>query len=81
MNEPRRLALTALSVLLLKPNSIGSGVVRSTQSNYWKWLSGLFDHSGRPQGCRELNAIRKHNCFLCSPLYVKGVSVSYVRLS
>ena len=26
----------------------------------------------------ELNAIRKHNCFLCSPLYVKGVSLGYV---
>jgi hypothetical protein len=26
----------------------------------------------------ELNAIRKHKCFLCSPLYVKGVSLGYV---
>ena len=26
----------------------------------------------------ELNAIRKHNCFLCSPFYVKGVSLGYV---
>ena len=27
----------------------------------------------------ELNAIRKHKCFLCSPFYVKGVSLGYVR--
>ena len=27
---------------------------------------------------RELNAIRKHKCVLCSPLYVKGVSLGYV---
>ena len=26
----------------------------------------------------ELNAIQKHNCFLCSPFYVKGVSLGYV---
>ena len=26
----------------------------------------------------ELNAIRKHDCFLCSPFYVKGVSLGYV---
>ena len=26
----------------------------------------------------ELNAIRKHKCFLCSPFYVKGVSLGYV---
>ena len=26
----------------------------------------------------ELNAIRKHNCFLCSPFYMKGVSLGYV---
>ena len=27
---------------------------------------------------RELNAIRKHKCFLCSPFYVKGVSLGRV---
>jgi hypothetical protein len=26
----------------------------------------------------ELNAIRKHKFFLCSPFYVKGVSLGYV---
>ena len=26
----------------------------------------------------ELNAIRKHDCFFCSPFYVKGVSLGYV---
>ena len=26
----------------------------------------------------ELNAIRKHKCFLCSPFYVKGVSLGHV---
>ena len=26
----------------------------------------------------ELNAIRKHNCFLCVPFYMKGVSLEYV---
>ena len=26
----------------------------------------------------ELNAIRNHKCFLCSPFYVKGVSLGYV---
>ena len=26
----------------------------------------------------ELNAIRKHKCFLCNPFYVKGVSLGYV---
>ena len=26
----------------------------------------------------ELNATRKHNCFLCSPFYVKGVSLGHV---
>ena len=26
----------------------------------------------------ELTAIRKHKCFLCSPFYVKGVSLGYV---
>ena len=25
----------------------------------------------------ELNAIRKHKCFLCSPYYVKGVSLGH----
>ena len=25
----------------------------------------------------ELNSIRNHNCFLCSPFYVKGVSLGY----
>ena len=29
----------------------------------------------------ELNAIRKHNCFLCSAFYVKGVSLGYVGLN
>ena len=29
-------------------------------------------------GSGELNAIREHNCFLCSPFYVKGVSLGYV---
>ena len=28
-------------------------------------------------GSGELNAIQKHNCFLCSPFYVKGVSLGY----
>ena len=27
----------------------------------------------------ELNAIRTHKCFLCSPFYVKGVSLGHVR--
>ena len=26
----------------------------------------------------ELSAIRMHKCFLCSPFYVKGVSLGYV---
>ena len=26
----------------------------------------------------ELNVIRMHKCFLCSPFYVKGVSLGYV---
>ena len=26
----------------------------------------------------ELNAIRKHKCFLCSPFYVKGESLGHV---
>ena len=26
----------------------------------------------------ELNATRKHKCFLCSPFYVKGVSLGHV---
>jgi hypothetical protein len=26
----------------------------------------------------ELDAIRKHKCFLCSPFYVKGVSLGHV---
>ena len=26
----------------------------------------------------ELNAIRKHKCFLCSPFYVKGVLLGHV---
>ena len=26
----------------------------------------------------ELNAIRRHKCFLCSPFYVKGVSLGHV---
>ena len=30
------------------------------------------------KGPKKLNAIRKHNCFLCSPFYVKGVSLGYV---
>ena len=28
-----------------------------------------------------LNAIRKHNCFLCSAFYVKGVSLGCVGLN
>ena len=27
----------------------------------------------------ELNAIRKHKCFLCSPFYVKGVTLGHVE--
>ena len=32
----------------------------------------------RPKGRTRLNAIRKHKCFLCSPFYLKGVSLGYV---
>ena len=32
----------------------------------------------RPRVLPELNAIRKHKFFLCSPFYVKGVSLGQV---
>ena len=36
----------------------------------------------KPKGPNgELNAVRKHKCFLCSPFYVKGVSLGYVGLN
>ena len=40
----------------------------------------VFKRSPDASGIRagELNAIRKHKCFLCSPFYVKGVSLGQV---
>ena len=29
----------------------------------------------------ELNAIRKHKCFLCSPFSMQGVSLGYIGLT